>query len=250
MHRRLSLLAAALVIAVGIVVGFAPSGNAVTIDNFTNEYPPNPGLPSVLWPLIFVGTMCDGNSCPPGTMVSHLVSDAAYQTGLSGVVGGERYALITYVVGTANSDIYGAGNMLTFNHNAGASAKLTLTYGLNVDMNADLTAMGATQLQVNVTDGDMYAGPRPVPCTITVTSGRGTANQHTASVTQSLVLTGVYAYPFASFAGVDFTDVDAIAYKFDASLVTSVDFGIGPLTTDEHEVGVESTTWGGIKSLF
>jgi hypothetical protein len=117
-------------------------------------------------------------------------------------------------------------------------------------MNADLTAMGATQLQVDVTDGDMYAGPRPVPCTITVTSGRGTANQHTASATMNLVLNGVYAYPFSSFVGVDFTDVDAISYKFDASLVQSVDFAIGPLVTDEHVVGVESTTWGGIKSLF
>ncbi len=250
MHRRLSHFAAALVVAFGLVIGFAPVAHAVTIDNFTNEFPPNPDLPSVLWPIIFVGSMCDGNSCPPGNMVSNLVSDDAYQTGASGVLGGERYALITYVVGTANSGIYGLGNMLTFNHNAGASAKLTLTYGLNSDMNADLTAMAATQLQVNVVAGDMYAGPRPVPCTITVTSGRGTANEHTASATQSLVLEGVYAYPFASFVGVDFTDVDAITYHFDASLVTSVDFGIGPLTTDEHEVGVESTTWGGIKSLF
>jgi hypothetical protein len=250
MHRRLSILKYALAIVFGIVTAFAPCGYAITVDDFSNGYPANPDLPTALYELIFVGTMCDGSSCPPGTMVSHLVSDVAHQTGLSGVLGGERYALITYVLGTANSVMYEAGNMLTFNHNAMASAKLALTYGLSDDLNADFTAMGATELQVNVTDGDMYSGPRPVPCTITVTSGRGTPNEHTASVTTSLVLAGVYSYPFSSFAGIDFTDVDRIAYLFDASLVQSVDFAIGPLVTDEHEVATQPTTWGAVKSLF
>ena len=250
MRFRLSVLRAALVLSVGIVLGFAPSGYSVTIDDFSSNYPANPDLPTAQYELIFVGTMCDGSSCPPGTMVSHLISDSAHQTGLSGVLGGERYAFLTYVTGTANSVMYAAGNMLTFNHNAMASAKLALTYGMSAPLNANFTGAGATQFQVNVVDGDMYSGPRPVPCTITVTSRRGTANEHTASATLSLVNNGTYVYPFSGFAGVDFSDVDGITYLFDASLVMSVDFAIGPLTTDGSTVGTEPTTWGAVKSLF
>ncbi|MBD3179531.1 MAG: hypothetical protein GF417_07890 [Candidatus Latescibacteria bacterium] len=237
------------VLSVLLVISFSVAQGA-TIDDFSNPFPPNPDLPASGRPIIFVGTTCDGSACPPGNMVSHLVNDSAYQTGLSGVVGGERNAMIQYVTGTANSGIWAAGNSLSFNHNAGASAVLELEYGLSVDLNANFLVIDATMFYVSVLSGDMYAGPRPVPCTITVTSGRGTPEEATASHTIDLINEGIYSFFFSAFGGVDFTDVDYIKYTFDASSVTSVDFSIGPLTSDGDAVDTEESSWGAVKGLY
>jgi len=227
----------------------AGSPLAVTIDGFTDVYPPNIDLPTGGYEIIFVGTMCDGGACPPGTLVEHLVSDAAYQTGLAGALGGERTAVIYYVAGTANSNIIPSYGWMTMNHNAGASAILDLTYGEFVDLSTDFTP-SASMFIVTVATGDMYAGPRPVPCTITVTSGRGTAEEATASMTLDLINEADYEFPFANFGGIDFADIDMISYNFDASNVLAVDFGIGPLRTDDTTVPTKSSTWGKVKSLF
>ena len=139
---------------------------------------------------------------------------------------------------------------LAFNHNAGASARLELRYGMAADLNADMTILSSTALRVRVLGGDMTAGPRPVPCTITVTSGRGTGSETTVSSSQDLIADGPYLYPYTGFAGVDFTDVDRIVYEFDASLVSAVDFAIGPLDTDGGTVAVEEKPWGMVKQLW
>jgi hypothetical protein len=222
---------------------------AVVIDDFTNPYPANPDLPSSGRQIIFVGSTCDGSSCPPNSIIQHLVSDAAYQSGLTGVIGGERSAVIYYVAGTANSNIIPSYGWMTMNHNAGASAILDLVYGEFTDLNMDFTP-SASKFIVTVASGDMFAGPRPVPCTITVTSGRGTAEEATASLTLDLINEVDYEFPFSGFTGIDFSDVDMIEYSFDASNVSSVDFGIGPLRTDETIVPTEPSSWGKIKSLF
>jgi hypothetical protein len=249
MSRSILRLILMAIVAAGMAAA-GPHAFAVNIDDFSNQYPPNPDLPASGRPIIFVGTTCDGSSCPPGAMISHLVSDHANQTALSGVLGGDREATIWYVAGTANSGIYGPGNVLTFNHNAGASAILELRYGGQAGLDADLTVNGGTALVVEVVSGDMYAGPRPVPCTVTVTSGAGTGSEATASQVLDLVDETSYNYPFSGFTGVDFTDVDYITYHFDASAVSAVDFAIGPLTTDVEVVAVENSTWGAIKELY
>ena len=248
MQRKLLLCKALALIAAGLIVSSVPAVQAVTIDAFTDLFPQNPDITTPGYNFIFVGSMCDGGACPPGVMVNHLVNDVAYQTGLAGVLGGERRAEITYVVGTANADIF--NGFMAHNHNAGAKSILELKYGMTVDLNANLTLFEGTRLEINVVDGDMFAGPRPVPCTITVTSRRGTPAQATASKTLSLVNPGVYAYPFTAFPGVDFTDVDMITVRFDSSAYTSVDYAIGPFRTDGETVPVESATWGKIKSMW
>lgn len=240
---------AALALVTALLFSYS-SSVAVTIDDLSDQFPPNPDLPVSGRPVIFVGYKCDGSACPPGVMVTHTGSDAAYQTGLAGVLGGEREAVIYEVTGTADAGIWGPGNVISFNHNAGASAILDLFYGVSAELNADLTAGMATALIVEVLSGDMYAGPRPVHCTITVTSNLGTGSETTASQTLDLIDETEYEFPFTGFAGIDFTDVDRISYRFDASDYTSVDFSIGPLRTDEEMVGVEDTTWGAIKSQY
>jgi len=249
MNKSISCSILTAIVVIGLVF-VCPQAFAVTIDDFSDQYPSNPDLPVSGRQIIFVGSTCDGSACPPGTLVSHLVSDQAIQTGLAGVLGSVREATIWYVAGTANSNIYGPGNMLTFNHNAGASAILELRYGGGTGLNADLTVDGGTALIVEVVGGDMYAGPRPVPCTVTVTSGAGTGSEITASQSLDLIDDMIYTYPFSGFTGVDFSDVDYITYYFDASAVSAVDFAVGPLSTDVDEVGVEDSTWGAIKGMY
>jgi hypothetical protein len=243
--------ASCLTIAVcclGVLLRVGPA-DGLTIDAFTDPYPPNPDLPASGRPILFVGTVCDGSSCPPGLLIEHPVSDATSQTGLAGVLGGGRDAVISHVVGTANSDIVTDPPSLTMNHNAGASAILEVHYGTAGSLDADLTPNSADAIEFYV-GGDMYAGPRPVPCTVTVTSGAGTAGEVTASVTQDLIENGVYTYPFADFTGVDFTDVDQLSILFDASAVTAVDFGIGPIQTNGQVVPVDAANWGRLKAMW
>jgi hypothetical protein len=247
MHSRLVLLLLAVCLAVPATAA------AVAIDDFSAAFPPNPDLPVSGRQIIFVGSTCDGSACPPGAIINHPVNDLAVQTGLSGVLGGHREGEIFAVAGTANSNIVpntSLGNLLTFNHNAGASAVLELRYGIAADLDADLTLFASDAFEVSVLSGDMVSGPRPVPCTITVTSGRGTAAEVTASHTLDLVLEDSYFFFYTDFPGVDFTDVDRILYEFDASQVSAVDFAIGPLKTREQTVPVEATTWSRIKTLM
>ena len=228
----------------------SPAALALPIDSFIDDFPPNPDLPLSGRAMIFVGTTCDGGSCPPNPIVTH-TTDFADQVGLPGVMGGARRADIFQTVGTANSLIAGTVGVLTFNHNAGASAILDLDYGAVTDLDADLTFGAATALEFDMS-GDMGASvpTRPVPCTITVTSGRGTPGETTTSAAQDLIFDGLYSYPFASFAGVDFTDVDRIQIRFDASLVNAVDFAVFAIHTNEVPVPVEDTTWGRLKALY
>jgi hypothetical protein len=249
MHRRLTALGTVLATVFGFVAVLAPCAIAITVDNFSNNFPVNVDVPREI---IFVGSMCNAATCPPGVIVTHAVSDFASQTGLSGVLGGARYALITRTGGTASAAIYDSYNLLEISHNTASNSIVTLTYGMSSNLNSNFTALGSTELQINLIEGELSA-TRPVPCTITVTSGRGTANEHTANVTKTLAIaSGIVAFPFSEFTSVDFTDVDGITYKFDASqyAARAVDFAIGPLMTDEHPVGTEPTTWGAIKSLF
>jgi hypothetical protein len=234
------VLAAALLIA-------APASAQLSIDSFLDPFPPNPDLPVSGRTILFVGGTCDGSACPPGTFVTHTGSDATSQTGLAGVIGGERDAEIVQTAGTANVVV--VQGLLCHNHNSGASSEVFLDYGSTQDMNADLTIGLATAIEVEVT-GDMYAGPRPVPLTITVTSARGTGSEATASSTQSLINDGVYSFAFTDFTGVDFTDVDAISLHLDASAVSAVDYCLLNFQTDGTPVAVEHIHFGHLKSLY
>lgn len=70
-------------------------------------------------------------------------------------------------------------------------------------------------------DGDLTFGPRPVPLTITVRSG-----STTRSAVTTLLDNRTYYIPFTSFAGINFADVDAVTFAFDATHVQAVDFDL------------------------
>jgi hypothetical protein len=225
---------------------------AVVIDAFSEDLPPNPDLPVAGYTMLFIGSRCDGGSCPPGTIVTHTGTDVAVQSGLAGVLGGNRKTTLTEVSGSCNVNIIGSFNALTFNHDAGATKGiLDLDYGETQDLNADLDAFAATGIEFEISgDGDDSNPVRPIICTITVTSARGTGSETTASAQQTLIADGNYLFPFTSFSGVDFNDVDRIQIRFDTSQqFGAIDFAVFTISTDEQPTPVETTSWGAIKAL-
>jgi hypothetical protein len=244
LRYALCLAAACLMIA-------PVAASAVVIDSFSNSLPPNPDLPLSGHPILFMGTRCDGGACPPNPLVTHTGTDVADQTGLSGVLGGNRKTTLTEVSGSCNVNIVGSFGAATFNHDAGATKGIMdLDYGETVDLNADLTPVAATGIEIEIAGDQDDSNPvRPIYCTVTATSGRGTPGEATDSHQLILISDGVHLFTFASFSGVDFTDVDRLQVRFETSQqFGAVDFVIYPIRTNETPVPVQLTSWGALKT--
>jgi len=190
-----------------------------------------------------------------GTTPPYTVSGTQYDpTGLH-ILGGRRDVVLDKQSGSTTQpycnimamDYNGVFGWSTYNSSFGCNAVWTTTYGGGGDLNADLTVGGATAIFVDVISGDMYSGPRPIPLTVTVYSGTGSA-----SVTRQLVYEETYEFPFSAFTGVDFTDVDRIVFEIvqDSNVNDAVDFALGRYYTNEAAVGVEESSWGAIKNLY
>jgi hypothetical protein len=226
--RRLPLLCI-LCIAV-----LASNTSAVVIDDYqSGEY-----------------TLGREGSSPPYT-VSGIQYDA---TGLH-IIGGQRDVVLEKRSGSGTQpycnvmaiDYNGVFGWSTYNSNFNCNASWTTTYGTGADLDANLTVGGATAILVDLVSGDMYSGPRPIPMTITIFSGGGSA-----AFTRQLVNEGTYDFPFSAFSGVDFTDVDRIVVEIvqDSSVNDAVDFALGQIYTNETLVGVDESTWGAIKNMY
>ena len=210
---------------------------AGSIDAFTDELPPNPYFED--FPILFVD-------------LSHPI-DVADQGGLAQVLGGGRRSTLVDPAPNAGSfsavEIYGGA--LSVSTDVASRAVFTLEYGAIDALNANLfLSSDAFIIDLTFADMDDSTPVRPVPTTITVTSGLGTPSAATASRTIPLIGEGVYVFAYADFAGADFSDVDRITIEFDASSVESVDFTLGPLTTRDTTVRTQNTTWGGLKARY
>jgi hypothetical protein len=182
------------------------------LDAFVAPFPPR-NLPGAgLNPILWVGTF---------NGVSQAV-DSAVQSGIPGAIGGQRNTTLTasslsnFVTAVMTSS--NGTPLLGYASSYPTSAGLTLAYGAQAALNANLSAMRAFELEV---DGDLYSGPRPVPLTITVRSG-----STTRSAVTTLIDNRTYYVPFTSFAGINFADVDAVTFAFDATHVQAVDFDL------------------------
>lgn len=188
------------------------------LDTFRAALPmrsiPGSGTSPILW----AGTI-NGTSKP---------IDVGVQSGLAGVIGGQRQttveasAIQNFLTATMTSN----GLMPALGYATGypTSGSLTLEYGAQTDLNANLSAMRAFEFEL---DSDLTSGPRPVPLTITVASGSGSA-----STQVTLLNDKTYYVPFTLFPNVNFADVDYVQFHFDATAVQAVDFDlVGGLRT-------------------
>lgn len=183
------------------------------LDTFAAALPlqnlPGAGMQPILW----AGTI-NGVSKNIGV---------ASQTGVAGVIGGQRTTTIT--ASSLSNFLNGAMSSVdatpAFSYATGypTSGKLTLAYGAQSDLNANLSQMTAFELELS---GDLASGtPRPVPLTVTVESG---TQSRATQVT--MLADGTYYIPFSAFSGVNFADVDYVQFHFDASQVQAVDFDL------------------------
>lgn len=174
---------------------------------------PQRSLPGVgTFPILWAGTL-NGVVKP---------IDAAAQTGLSGTIGGQRTttiqpsAISNFLTGTMTTQ--GPDALFGYATGSGTSGSVTLEYGDAADLNANLGAMRAFELELS---GDLTSGPRPVPLTVTVASSTGSA-----ATTVTLLDNRVYYIPFTLFPGVNFANVDYVQFHFDATAVSAVDFDL------------------------
>ena len=142
-----------------------------------------------------------------------------------------------YFIGGTYDNIY-YPPYASYNSYFGSRALWNMEYGKNADLNANLLSANGTKFEIEVS-GDLYSGPRPVPCTITLISGKGSPQQATASVTQNLTTTAsqnpnIISFNYSTFTGINFSDVDNI--KVEMSMLTvnqdAVDYGINWIKTD------------------
>lgn len=153
------------------------------------------------------------------------------QLGLAGVLGGARDSHLIATTDTLGSDVSVAAGYggLYFSTAFGTQGIATLVYGKAASLNTDFSVLPDGAFEFELTSGDLTAGPRPIPATITVTSGAGTGNEATASMTLNLVDEQLYSFPFTNFAGVDFADIDRIELELDQSdpITAAADFALG-----------------------
>jgi len=192
-----------------------PSGSAVAdimLDTFAAPFPqrvwPNVGTFPILW----AGNMY-------GTQKS---TDTAAQTGLFGVIGGQRSTELwtssqSYFISAGMSSLNGTPT-LDYATPSSTSGTLELVYGAQSNLNANLSSAKAFELEIQ---GDMNNSlpHRPVPLTVTVVSG-----SVTRSATTTLLNDGMVYIPFTSFPQVNFADVDRVTFDFNGSQVNAVDY--------------------------
>lgn len=222
MNTRTILCAASCLCAIASL--HSPARAERFIDTFAAPLPQQtlPGTSSPA-PILWVGTVSAASRW----------QDAKEQSGLPGVLGGERdttlmASTLSNLVTLSSTQASGK-SALSYATGSDSSGHLLLEYGADVDLHANLIADGSVAFELEIVgDMDNSLPHRPVALTVSVASG--SSPPVAAQVT--LTADGVYQVPFTSFPGVNFADVNYVSFDFDASSVSAVDYTlIGGLRT-------------------
>ena len=147
------------------------------------------------------------------------------QTGLAGVLGGQRTGTLTStgVVGRQSGAYSGYGVFFQSN-NASAKSNVKLEYGNVTALNADFSSLGASGYFLL---GGWYLDNGTVTATLTLTSGATTQSKSITLSTAAYDSPVDYTIAFADFNLISFGDVDTIRLEFvnnatsqDTSLLT------------------------------
>ncbi|MEM9460767.1 MAG: hypothetical protein AAGF11_41775 [Myxococcota bacterium] len=150
--------------------------------------------------------------------------DIVTQEGLPGVSGGRRDTVLK----VANPDEFAKLSARNTNgtpelyHTTGlaTSGEMSFEYGASTNLDLDLSAHAAFEFYL---EGDLDDGAsvRPVDLHLEVISGTGS---DTAQI--QLTTNGRYVIPFSAFTGVDFGDIDFVAFDFDATAAQDVSYSL------------------------
>ena len=157
-------------------------------------------------------------------------TDVVSQVGAIGIIGGQRAVTVAEPTLTAWILAVLENGMLQYNTLSAPSGSrsgiLTLEYGAASPLNLNLSADRAFSLLL---DGDLNSSSSPRPVQLTITVKNGTTP---FSKSYTLLDNRRYYFPFSDFGYMNWSDVDYVAFKFDASAVWAIDYALeGGLTS-------------------
>ena len=245
-----------LLLAAAIIFCAAGLAQAVVIDDFTQDRNFQVGLGTSTYPAVLTDFRNDatnnhiiGGRCDITLNIDAGLLGSPY---LNFFQGSEAYESLCWNDITEEFDlpctVPAYPPNASYNSGFGNRALWTMEYGKNANLNADLLTEGGTKLQLEIS-GDLYSGPRPVPCTITLISGKGSLQQATKSVTQDLMTLNdnpiIISFNYSAFTGINFSDVDYI--KIEMSMLTAtqeaVDYTINWIKTDNVPTVIELSSF-------
>lgn len=160
------------------------------------------------------------------------------QSGLSNVIGGERVVELNLVSGVdemrAKINYTYRPGVATISSDDEVIGTFTFKYGYNSDLNADLSGSNAFTMDFSGAD---HPG---ASLFLTVTSGSNSSSASVAIPVGSSHL----VIPFSAFSGINFADVDKLAYTIQG--VASFDATIDSFAT---AVPLPSAAWAGLGLL-
>jgi hypothetical protein len=231
-----------LLLTIFLIILFAGVSQAIVIDDFSQDRDFNVGY-GIAPPVIL-------NDSRTGTS-EHIIGgrcDIIFDKR----AGSTSNPSLGYSIGGTYDNIY-YPPCASYNSFFNSRALWKMEYGKNADLNADLLSGNGTKFEIEI-QGDLYGGgaktlcsnpdpvngcPRPVPCTITLISGKGTPQSATASVTQNLITMNgedpyINTFNYSAFTGINFSDIDYIKVEMSMLTVTqdAVDYCINWIKTD------------------
>jgi hypothetical protein len=231
-----------LLLTICLIILFAGVSQAIVIDDFSQDRDFNVGY-GIAPPVIL-------NDSRTGTS-EHIIGGRCDIT-FDKRAGSSSNPSLGYSIGGTYDNIY-YPPCASYNSFFSSRALWKMEYGKNADLNANLLSGNGTKFEIEV-QGDLYGGgaktlcsnpdpvngcPRPVPCTITLISGKGTPQSATASVTQNLITMNgedpyINTFNYSAFTGINFSDIDYIKVEMSMLTVTqdAVDYCINWIKTD------------------
>jgi hypothetical protein len=233
-------------------------GGAIVIDSFTDALPPNPLLVASSRPILFLGQTCDGDACPPGTVVTGPeFSDRVEQAGLPGIVGPVRSVVFaTYFEPNpgASGDLVvdpAGGGSLVMRGTTNPSLAAALTYGNETQfMNFDLRADGSDRFEIDILAAS--SSPWGVGQVIVQLQPENCCRIGSPSAGQAAVIygPGLLVIPFADLGDRldEFEhDVAFMSFQFVGG---GGELVVGEIRTASTPTPARASSWGRIKGTY
>lgn len=239
----------------------APPASAATLfvlDSMTDALPANPCLPVTHQPIVFIGSVCDGATCPPGALVTSSCPGAQSTTQTAGP--GMNSAVMNRraeVTGgwQARAWIDPAQAQLHFEDVGASFVSLYLAYSTAP---LDLAAMGAVAMRISF-QGTISPGA-PLWC-IAQLAANAKPGHPSARVEFPITSTGSFVLPFSAFVtsgAFDYQGVDVISFDFrDCRAVDchgtypARPYSVGPISFDsESPTAAAGRSWGSLKIVY
>ena len=140
-------------------------------------------------------------------------SETQYQVGLTGAIGGKRWAQLRQQTGTnGRSEAFSGYGEFSVSNNASGKSLVSLRYGNFGDLNADWSAFQNPEISIPGFDGDLQGTQRELIFSLNIISGNGTPFMKSKLISIVLKNDGDYVIPtfLNNFSQIDFSDVDRV----------------------------------------